>query len=185
MKEQEAITCLKHGNIAGLETIVHLYQIKAVRTAYLITHDLDLAEEVVQEAFLRVYERIGQFDSRRPFAPWFLRIVVNAAVKAARRSQRYLPIETLNRNERTALDERLFDIDPEMDDQVAARILRDRVWEALTNLTPKQRAAIVLRYYLGMDDVEMANELNVALGTVRWRLHAARERLLVLLKLSS
>ena len=58
---------------------------RAIRAAYLIVRDRALAEDLVQTAFLRAYDRIGQFDPSRPFAPWFLRSVVNDAVKAAMR----------------------------------------------------------------------------------------------------
>ena len=87
MEEREAIARLNRGDIAGLETLVRQYQVQAVRTAYLITRDRALAEDIVQAAFLRVYERIGQFDTKRPFGPWFLRSVVNDAIKAATRHE--------------------------------------------------------------------------------------------------
>jgi len=67
MEEQEAIARLKRGDISGLEALVRKYQVQAVRAAYLITHDRGLAEDIVQAAFLRAYERIGQFDAGRPF----------------------------------------------------------------------------------------------------------------------
>ncbi len=75
MEEQEAIARLKRGDVGGLEALVHKYQVKAVRTAYLVVRDRALAEDIVQAAFLRAYERIGQFDAGRPFGPWFLRSV--------------------------------------------------------------------------------------------------------------
>jgi RNA polymerase sigma factor (sigma-70 family) len=86
MDEQEAVRRLKKGDSRGLECLVLAHQVRAIRTAYLITGDRGLAEEVVQEAFLRAYRSIGTFDPKRPFEPWFLRSVVNAAVRLARRS---------------------------------------------------------------------------------------------------
>ena len=85
MDETQAITQLKKRNINGLETLVRLHYVHAVRTAYLITRERPLAEDVVQTAFIRSYERIDQFDLTRPFINWFLRIVVNDAIKAATR----------------------------------------------------------------------------------------------------
>src|SRR5436190_20885557 len=95
MTEQEAITRLKAGDISGLERLVKLYQVQAVRAAYLIMRDRAAAEDVVQTAFLRAYERIGQFDATRPFGPWFLRGVVNDAVKAAARGARQVSLDGL------------------------------------------------------------------------------------------
>ena len=79
--EQQAIRRLKQGDISGLEFLVLRFQLKAVRTAYLITRDLELAEDVVQESFIRAYRSINSFDEMRPFEPWFLRSVVHASVK--------------------------------------------------------------------------------------------------------
>src|SRR5437763_12870512 len=86
--EQEAISALQRGDIKGLETLVGLYQLRGVRTAYAITGDRQVAEDVVADAFLSVYDHIEQFDERRPFAPWFYRIVANGALKAVRKSKR-------------------------------------------------------------------------------------------------
>src|SRR5690349_19424198 len=95
MEEQTAIALLQRGDIAGLATLVRLYQVRAIRAAYLITRDRALAEDVVQAAFIRAYQRIGQFDPRRPFGPWFLRCVTRDAVKVASRSARDVPLAAL------------------------------------------------------------------------------------------
>ena len=91
MDEQQAIQRLKRGDIGGLEIFVNVYQVRAVRTAYLITRDVALAEDVVQDAFLQTYRSIRHFDQDRPFGPWFMRSVVNAAVKAAQKTARQVP----------------------------------------------------------------------------------------------
>ncbi|MBI2916360.1 MAG: sigma-70 family RNA polymerase sigma factor [Chloroflexi bacterium] len=82
MDDAEAVQRLKHRDIGGLETLVTRYQVQALRAAYLVTRDRFLAEDVVQEAFLRLVQRVRSFDDGRPFAPWFLRIVINDAIKA-------------------------------------------------------------------------------------------------------
>jgi RNA polymerase sigma-70 factor (ECF subfamily) len=181
MEEQEAIARLKRGDIGGLEALVRKYQVQAVRTAYLITRDRALAEDIVQAAFLRAYERIGQFDAGRPFGPWFLRSVVNDAVKAAIRRKRQVPLEVSSEGEETSLADLLADPAPGPDDLVEAAEIRRIVWNALGKLPPAQRAAIVLRYYLDLSGAEMADELACPPGTVKWRLHAARKRLRMLL----
>ena len=182
MEEQEAIARLKRGDIGGLEALVCKYQVQAVRTAYLITRDRALAEDIVQAAFLRAYERIGQFDAERPFGPWFLRSVVNDAVKAAARRERQISLEAGSEGEETSLADLLADPGPGPDDLVEAAEIRQTVWAALGKLPPTQRAAIVLRYYLDLSEAEMAGELACPPGTVKWRLHAARKRLRTLLR---
>jgi RNA polymerase sigma-70 factor (ECF subfamily) len=93
MEESEAIARLKGGDISGLEPLVRAYQVRAVRAAFLICHDRALAEDLVQAAFVRAYERIGQFNAARPFGPWFLQSVVHDAMKAAARQWRTIPLE--------------------------------------------------------------------------------------------
>src|SRR5687767_11521372 len=83
-QEREAIAALKRGDIAGLETLTRLYGLTAVRTAYAITGDTQLAEDVAADAFIAAHARIKSFDESKPFAPWLYRIVVNGALKAAR-----------------------------------------------------------------------------------------------------
>ena len=181
MEERDAIARLKQGDIEGLEPLVRRYQVQAVRAAYLIVHDRDLAQDIVQSAFLRVYERIAQFDAARPFGPWFLRSVVNDAVKAAARCQRQIPLEGGSEAEGASLLGLLSDPSPGPADLVEAAETRQAVWAALGQLPPAQRAAIVLRYYLGLGETEMAAELACPPGTVKWRLYAARKRLRELL----
>lgn len=181
MEEAEAIARLKQGDVGGLEVLVQRYQLQAVRTAFLITRDRALAEDLVQAAFVRAYERIEQLDAGRPFGPWFLRSVVNDAIKTASRRKRWVSLEASDGAE-TILADLLTDPNPGPADLVEAADTRRAVWEALGTLPPAQRAATVLRYYLGLSEAEMAKELACPPGTVKWRLHAARKRLQALLR---
>ncbi len=175
MTEQDAIARLKRGDIGGLETLVAMYQVKAVRTVYLITRDRASAEDIVQAAFVQAYERIEQFESGRQFGPWFMRSIVNRALKVAARSHRQIPLDIDESDVRFA---NLL-ADPDVLDTTD---LREAVRSALDKLTPEQRAAIVLRYFLGLSEDEMAHELVCPPGTIKWRLHAARKRLRILLR---
>lgn len=181
MKEVDAIVRMKHGDIRGLAALVDTYQVRAVRTAMLITRDQALAEDVVQAAFLRAFEKIHQFDASRPFAPWFMRSVVNAAVQAARKQQRHVSLDN-EVSEDTSFEELLGDSSSEphhlLEAQEDQRLIRD----ALDQLSPEQRAAVVLRYYLDMSESEMSEVLQTPAGTIKWRLHHARKRLKGLLE---
>lgn len=181
MDEAEAIAQLKAGNIAALRTLIEMYQVQAVQTAVLITQDRAVAEDIVQNAFLRTYERIGQFDTSRPFRPWFLRMVINDALKTAARQRRHISLDTQEDSTYQKLVERLEATTEEPEDVVQRNEVRGAIWEAFNKLSPQQRAAIILRYYLGLSELEMSNKLNCAPGTVKWHLNAARERLRSLL----
>ncbi len=178
--DTKAITRLKTGDISGLETLVRRYQLKAVRAAYLITRDRLLAEDLTQAAFLRAYERIGQFDSRREFGPWFLRSVINDALKAANKAGRAVSWEhTFQEAGGEPPDLPALEAGPaELFEQ---NEMRQVIGAALDCLPPVQRAAIVLRFYLGFSEAETAEQLACAPGTIKWRLHSARRQLQTLL----
>lgn len=176
MDENEAITRLKRGDINGLENLVKLYQLEATRTAFLITRDHQLAEDIVQNAFLKCYERIQQFDSKRAFRPWFMRIVVNDALKVVAR--RPATISLYNSPTENSIYEELAADDSWQPLEMLERVeMNKAIWDGLGQLSPVQRASLVLRYYNNLSESEMATQLNVAPGTVKSRLHAARQQL--------
>ncbi len=177
MQEFEAITRLQQGDLSGLEALVRIHQLKALRLAYLIVRDDDVAEDVVQDAFIRAYERIDQFDLKRPFGPWFFRIVINIAKRAAVQRERHLRFDPVRTDEETALDEILADLKSDPEVIAEQQDLRRAVWIALGKLPPTQRAAIIQRYYLDMADKDIAAHAGVALGTLKWRLHTAHKQL--------
>lgn len=172
-EEQKAIEQLKQGDIKGLETLVQLHQLHAIRSAYVITKNREMAEDVVADSFLIVYDHIGQFDPNRPFIPWFYRIVINSAIKAARKTNR---IGTMGEAIRHIL-ERQPDTRPGPEERVLYREMQNILDIAIQTLPPKQRATLVLRYYLQMEESEIAKVLGCPPGTVKWRLHTARKKI--------
>jgi RNA polymerase sigma-70 factor (ECF subfamily) len=175
MDEADAIQRLKHGDIGGLESLVKRYQVVAGRTAYLVVQDRALAQDLVQAAFVRAYERIGGFDATRSFGPWFMKLVLNDAVKAATRRGREVHLADQTQDQVPSNAD-----GPERAAEQAETA--DEVWAALGQLNPAQRAAVVQRYYLGLTEAEIAAELGCPPTTIKARLHAARERLRSLLR---
>jgi RNA polymerase sigma-70 factor (ECF subfamily) len=174
MNDGEAIQRLKRGDISGLEHLVSRYQVKAMRAAFLITRDELQAEDVVQDTFLAIYQHIHSFDERRPFEPWFMRSVCRNAIKATQRQARFVPIEA---DDAAALIDRLAELESSPEAQAETMELQRRLWSAMQRLSLRQRAVIVQRYYLGMNEREMSDELTISRGTVKWLLNAARQRL--------
>ncbi len=175
VQEREAIRRMRRGDIGGLAALVQRYQVPATRAAYLVTQDRRLAEDVVQAAFIQAFRHIHQFDPARPFAPWFFRSVLNAAVQAARRDQRQVSLDG-------DTGDLLPDPAPRPEEAVLAAETQQAVRLALEQLSPEQRAAVVMRYYLDLSEAEMAAALAVPAGTIKWRLHAARRQLKLLLR---
>jgi len=99
--------------------------------------------------------------------------VVNAARDAATQRERQVPLSS----EEVSLEQVLASPTPAPEALAEYAELRDAVWAALGRLQPAQRAAIVQRYYLGLNEREMASEAGCSPGTIKWRLHMAREHL--------
>ena len=177
MEDLHAIHRLRRGDMGGLECLIARYQGKALRTAFLITHDETMAEDVVQDAFIHFYQRVQNFDQTRLFEPYFLRSVVNAALNCIEREKKgqYFP------DGDTSELENLLEEAATVQEQVEFNALKWQISEALADLPPRQRAVIVQRYYLEMGEKEMSEALGSPPGTIKWLLNAARSRLRFLL----
>jgi RNA polymerase sigma-70 factor (ECF subfamily) len=177
--EREAVRRIKRGDISGLEDLVERYQLQAARAAYLIVRDRSLAQDLVQSAFVRTFERIDGFDGERPFGPWFLKLVLNDAIKAATRRRREVSLDDKD----AGLDSsQIVDSSIGPEQALEQAETSDQVWAALARLTPAQRVAVVQRYYLNLTEAEMTAAFTCPPSTIKSRLHAARERLRTLLR---
>ena len=180
-EEAQAITQLKAGDISGLQMLVETYQIEAIQAACLITGDRATAEDVVQDAFLRAFDKIQGFDETRPFRPWFVRMVVNDSIKAAIRQSRQISLKDDGEADYKTVLQKLTEYIREPEDAFEQKELVTEMRQAIARLSPSQRAAVVLHYFLNMSTAESAGQLNCAPGTLRWHLSVARARLRSLL----
>lgn len=145
----------------------------AVRLAYLLTSDADQAEDIVSEAFAKVY-RQWQAGRVEDVGAYLRRAVANTANSKLRR--RYL--ERREAARRTGDDRGVRTVDDDAAD-------RDAVWQALQRLPDKQRAAVVLRYYEDLSVEETAAVLGVSEGTVKSQVSRGLDRLEQLLGAST
>ncbi|MDP3710905.1 MAG: RNA polymerase sigma factor [Mycobacteriales bacterium] len=145
---------------------------RAYRTACLVLRNADEAEDAVQDAFLRVWrfrDAVPDGDGRRA---WLYRVVVNACMSQVRARQ-----------SRTRLDdgdlglEVLPDREPTPADAAERSVLAGTVLDALADLPEHLRVPVVLRYYSGLSEKEIAVAIDRRPGTVKSRLHDARQRL--------
>jgi RNA polymerase sigma-70 factor (ECF subfamily) len=173
-REVRAVVQLKEGNISGLEYLVKKYQLLAVRTAVLITCDRPLAEDVVQEAFLRGYQRIHQFQSQRPFGPWFIRSVANGALKAVQKKNRLSRLDPDQIESYPASDNHNGGSPEAMLEQAETN---QEIWTALRRLKPERRSLLVLHYFAGLKVKDLSQVSGRPLGTVKWQLSEARQQL--------
>lgn len=176
MEDQTAISLLKQGNLNGLEALLNRYQAKAVHAAYLITNERALAEDVAQSAFIKVAERIHQFDEERTFHPWFFRIVVNDALKAVSKRKQNVSLDELDESA-GKIAKWLIDPSPQPDQLLEQKELRENILNAIRSLPPEQRAVVVMRYFLDLSEADMSARMERPLSSIKWWLRDARKRL--------
>lgn len=177
MEDQTAISRLKQGDLSALETLIKRYQVQAVHAAYAIVYDRALAEDIAQTAFLKVVEKVHQFDEERPFAPWFFRIMVNDAIKVAKKRKTIISLEEQMDEPTTQLANWLLDPNLKPEQLVEQKEIRETILKALQCLTPEGRAVIVMRYFLEMSEADMVTKMDRPLSTVKWWLRDARNHL--------
>lgn len=166
MDEKEIVSRCQAGDEQAFSELFHLYKVRAIRLAYAITGDRTLADDATQEAFIQAFRAIRNLRPGTPFAPWFYAILVHRARRlAARRRCRWLPL---------LLAESLPD--PKAANALDAAE-QSEVWKALQRLPIELRVVMALRYVLDMTDTEMASLLQLPPGTVKSRLHRARQLL--------
>jgi len=162
----------------AFELLVERYQERAYRIAWSVVRDREDAKDCSQEAFIRLHESAGSFAGQAKFSTWFYRILVNCCLdhQRKRRGWRRLVGWGGGRDdERDAGDpvERLAApfIDPT--DAMVADHRMSRLWEAVEDLSPQQRAAVLLQCREELSTKEIAVVLNVSEATVRVHLHRA------------
>jgi RNA polymerase sigma-70 factor (ECF subfamily) len=160
------------GDRAAFGDLVERYADQARRVARAVLQDSDDADDAAQDAFLAALVKLDQYDPQRPFGPWLMRIVSNAATDRRRR-------RTVRRAE--SLQEGLIagGVRP---DAVAERgALNDRLRAALAQLPPRRSLAVTLFDVEGYSHAEIAEMLGIPEGTVRSEVFHARRRLRTLL----
>jgi RNA polymerase sigma-70 factor (ECF subfamily) len=176
MDDREAIHHMKRGDASGLQYLVLRYQAKAMYVAFLITHDEQLAQDIAQDTFLRIHHRIHQFDEDRPFEPYLVRSVINAALNIANRESKHISFDGNSDKVESLLSQAAS-----VESDVEFSQLKQAIVTAISRLEPRQRAAIIQRYYLGMSEKEMSVALDSPPGTIKWLLNTARTKLRELL----
>jgi len=175
MTEQHAdgwfIVRLREGDVESLGELYERYHTLVYRTALAITRDEKAAEDILQDAFLRVYTYADRIDEARPLGPWLYRVTVNLAYSWTSRVKRWWH-SLQDTIDNLSLAPRYY---PEAiaEEQEWQRLLQ----QAIDALPPRHRVVIVLHYLEGLSLKEIAFVVDAPEGTVKSRLHYARERL--------
>ena len=170
MTEDQAVLRCQHGERDAFRYMVERYQDIVFGTAYNMTRNRALAEELAQDAFLSAWKGIRSFRRGRPFKPWLMRILVNTVMAhRRRRTVETTPIEGSESEMESDAE------DPE--DAAESRSERQALQRAIGGLSPDHRQVVVLRYFADMTVPEVARAAGLAEGTVKSRLHRAHQAL--------
>ncbi len=165
----------KQQDRAAFAEVFERYHDRVFHSAYVVTRRPEAADDVTQLVFVELYTALRRYDLDRPFLPWLYRIVHNVSVDYLKRNRR-------GGETTPAMDAQLEtlmgpDPAPSPADHVEQAELRRTIWRAMGNLSADQRAVLMLCYYADLHEHEMATALHVRPGTVKSRLHRARQAL--------
>ena len=171
--DEELVALARSGNHKAFEELVERHKQKAYRIAFDFSRDREEAKDLSQEAFLRAYTHLGNFDGRSAFYTWFYRILVNICLDYKRRKQRTSTEEFSETVENQLEPSHVSQRPPAPDQLVLAGQLSRKVSDALEALPPKQRTAFILKNNQGLSIKEIAEMMQTAEGTVKVHLHRA------------
>jgi RNA polymerase sigma factor (sigma-70 family) len=163
-QDREILGRLAAGDLDALEELYDRYRTVTYSIAHRITGDQDLAEDVLQDAFLGVWRNASTYvEGRASVKTWLVAIVHHRAVDAVRRRRPTVELPEVEGRAPAQLTQ------PDLWDDVAAGLDRDRVRSGLESLAKGQREAIELAYFGGLTQREIAERTGTPLGTVKSR----------------
>lgn len=172
-RDEALVEMCQRGQSQYFELLVRRYMQKAFHIAFGFTRDTETAKDLSQDAFLRAFAKIKQFDGRSTFYTWFYRILVNLCLDHARRNGKVVwqSLDELSdaRGEQRQLADHRFQPDQEA---IAGEATR-RASETLQAMPNKQRTAFMLRNQQGLSIADVAKVMKTTEGTVRVYLHRA------------
>lgn len=166
------VTRAQAGDAAAFGELIAQHERAALALAYATVREASTAGDVVQDAFLRAWQKIGELQDAGRFGAWLGRIVRNMATDAVRRGPR--PTESLDDDRHAATTRGTA---PAADEHRERRELRQSIDAALATLDELSRCAVVLRYFEDLSSKEIGDLLDLSPAAVDMRLSRARTQL--------
>src|SRR5438132_8385628 len=177
--ELTLVQAAKSGDVSAFEELVRRYDRNVFRIAQHITQNREDAEDVVQDAFLKAYTNLGQFQGQSKFYTWLVRIAVNEALMKLRRRrpERTVSLDEDIKTEDDSLPREVADWSPNPEQQYTQAELREILSKTIQGLPPGFRTVFVLRDVEGLSTEETAAALELSVPAVKSRLLRARLQL--------
>jgi RNA polymerase sigma-70 factor (ECF subfamily) len=182
LSDQEIVALAREGREAAYRELIRRYERPVFSLVLRMVRDRQLAEDLSQETFIKALNAIGSYRSEYKFSSWIFKIANNAAIDHLRRRE----LDTLSLDgaphaatpeeiEATALQ--VGDKSETPLEELEARELGSAIEQAIGRLRPEYRACILLRHVEGLAYEEIAQSLDLPLGTVKTYIHRARHEL--------
>jgi RNA polymerase sigma-70 factor (ECF subfamily) len=179
MTDGELVTSARAGSTASFTSLVQIYQTPVYNLCYRMLGDPGEAEDAAQEAFLRAYSQLHRYDPARPFKTWLFAIASHHCIdRLRRRHVIWLGID----DEPLLSHPALLEPRPGPEQMAVRREEEATVQAVLAQLPPRDRSAIVMRYWYDMSYEEIARATGSTASAVKSRLHRARVSLGAALK---
>ncbi len=177
--ELSLVQAAKRGDVGAFGELVKRYDRNVFRIALHITQNREDAEDVVQDAFLKAYENLEQFQGQSKFYTWLVRIAVNEALMKLRRRrpERMVSLDQEVQTEEDSMPREVADWSPNPEQLYNQSELRDILGKTIQGLPPSFRTVFVLRDVEGLSTEETAQALELSVPAVKSRLLRARLQL--------
>lgn len=177
--EQLLIERSKNGDVSAFEMLIEAYQKKVFNLAYRIIGNYDDANDIAQEAFIRIFRSISGFRGQSSFSTWIYRITTNVCLdeirKRKNKSVQYLDDDI--QTDDGKMQRQIISDDPLPEEIAERKELRAAINDSLGELKEEYRIIITLRDIQGMSYEEIAKVLDCPTGTVKSRINRARQAL--------
>ena len=177
--ELALVQAAKKGDLEAFSELVKRYDRNVFRIAQHITHNEEDAQDVVQDAFLKAYQNLEQFQGNSKFYTWLVRIAVNEALMKLRRrrTDKTVSIDEDVETEEGSMPREVADWSPNPEQLYGQSELSDILKKTIQGLPPGFRTVFVLRDVEGLSTEETAEMLNLSIPAVKSRLLRARLQL--------
>src|ERR1700756_2986286 len=178
-EELALVDAARHGDVSAFEQLIKRYDRNVFRIAQHITQNREDAEDVVQDAFIKAYQNLEQFQGNSKFYTWLVRIAVNEALMRLRkrRNDRTVSLDEDVETEDGAIPREVADWSPNPEQLYGTSELGDILKKTIQGLSPRFRTVFVLRDVEGMSTEETAEMLGLSVPAVKSRLLRARLQL--------
>lgn len=181
--DEKLVEAARRGELSAFEELVARHRDKVYARILTMMRNEDEAVELAQEAWVKSWQRLNQFQGGSSFSTWIMRIAINLCLDQLRRRQRH-PSESLDQPgpENESMECRLASVAADPSESLEREELRQAIQSAIAQLSPAHRAVLVLHEFEEMAYKEIARVLGCSIGTVMSRLFYARKRMAALLE---